>query len=146
MISTQSNLSRDEWKASGNLADDRSIMIKGADKGFSVVIWDRDDCLQEASKQLWDINIYEDVKFNENILIGLVERSNKVFNRLCSRKLISGKELKYFTYNFRKATNLEQLYFVPKINKRLSSVPGRPFISNCCTTREKITEYLDHLL
>ena len=62
--STQSNLSGDEWKALRNLADDRSIVIKGADKGSSVVIWDREDYLQEASKQLRDTNIYEDVNFN----------------------------------------------------------------------------------
>ena len=55
-------------------------MIKGADEGSSVVVWDRDDDLQEASRQLRDTSIYEDVKFNKNILTGLVERSNKIFN------------------------------------------------------------------
>ena len=77
--SPQSNLSGDKWKALRILADDRSIVIKDADKGSSVEIWDRDDYLQEASKQLQDTNIYEDVKFNENILTGLVERSSKIF-------------------------------------------------------------------
>ena len=61
-----------------------NIMVKGAGKGSSVVVWDSDDYLQEASRQLWDTNIYKDVKFNENILTGLVERSNKIFDRLCS--------------------------------------------------------------
>ena len=84
--STQSNLSREEWKDLRNLADDSSIMIKVPDKGSSVVVWDRDDYLQEASRQLWDTNIYEDVKFNENFITGLLERSNKIFNRLCSSK------------------------------------------------------------
>lgn len=36
--STQSNLSGDKWKALRILADDRSIVIKVADKGSSVVI------------------------------------------------------------------------------------------------------------
>ena len=113
--STQSNLSGDKWKALRILADDRSIVIKSADRGSSVVIWDRDNYLQEASKQLQDTNIYEDVKFNENILTGLVERSSKIFNRLYICKLISEKELKYFTYSFKKATNRGKLYFLPKI-------------------------------
>ena len=40
------------------LADDRSIMIKGAD--IKVLQWlDRDDYLQEASRQLQDTNISE---------------------------------------------------------------------------------------
>ena len=43
-------------------------------------------------------------------------------------------------------TNLGKLYFLPKIHKRLSAVPGRPVISNCRTPTEKISEYLDHIL
>ena len=36
-----SNLSSDEWKAIGSLADDRSSVIKKVDKGSAVVVWDR---------------------------------------------------------------------------------------------------------
>ena len=129
-----------------SLAGDKTIIIKPADKGSSVVVWDRSDYLQVASRQLQDKNIYEDVSFSENILIDLVERSNKIFKGLCSHKLISEKELKYFTYNFKKATNLEKLYFLPKIRKRLSAFPGKPVISNCGTPTEKVSEYLDHIL
>ena len=88
-----------------------------------MVVWDRSDYLHAASRQLQDQNIHEDVKFNENILTDLVAKSNKIFKHLCSHKLISEKELKYFTYNFKKATNLGKLYFLPKIHKRLSAVP-----------------------
>ena len=144
--STQSNLSDDEWKALRSLAADKTVVMKGADKGSSVVVWDRSDHLHEASRQLQDQNIYKNVKFNENILTDLVAKSNKIFKRLCSHKLISEKELKYFTYNFKKATNLGKLYFLPKIHKRLSAVPGRPVISNCGTPTEKVSEYLDYIL
>ena len=65
---------------------------------------------------------------------------------MCSHILFSEKELKYFTYNFKKATNLGKLYFLPKIYKRLSAVPGRPVISNNGTSTEKVCEYLDHIL
>ena len=60
--------------------------------------------------------------------------------------MISEKELKYFTYNFKKATNLGKLYFLPRTHKRLSAVPGRPVISNCGTPTEKVSEYLDYIL
>ena len=106
-----------------------------------MVVWNRDDYLQEASRQLQDTNIYEDIKFNENIFTGLVKRSNKIFNRLCSRELISEEELKYFTYSFKKTINLGKLYFLPKIHKRLSSVQGRPVISNCGTPTESYPGY-----
>ena len=64
---------------------------------------------------------------------------------MCSHKLISEKELKYFTYNFKKTTNLGELYFLPKIHKHLSAVPGRLVISNCGTPTE-VSEYLDYIL
>ena len=124
----------------------RSHFIKRADKGSSLVAWNRSDYLHETSRQLHDQNIYENVKFNENILTNLVAKSNKIFKRLCSHKLISEKELKYFTYNFKKATNLGKLYFLPKMHKHLSAAPGRPVISNWGTPTEKVSEYLDYFL
>ena len=111
-----------------------------------MVVWDRADYISEAEKHLNDKRVYKEVKFNENILTGLVEKGNKIFNRLCSHRLISESELKCFTYNFKKATNLGKLYFLPKIRKRLANVPGRPVISNCGTPTEKVSEYLDFLL
>ena len=60
--------------------------------------------------------------------------------------MISESELKYFTYNFKKATNLWKLYFLPKVHKKLAIVPGRPVISNCGTPTEKVSEYRDFLL
>ena len=38
------------------------------------------------------------------------------------------------------------MYLLPKIRKRLFDVPGRPVISNCGTTTEKVSEFLDHPL
>ena len=48
------NLSKDEWDAMYNLKDDKSIIIKGGDKGVAVIVWDREDYIKEASKQLED--------------------------------------------------------------------------------------------
>ena len=59
--------------------------------------------------------------------------------------MISKKEFKYFTYNFKKASNVGKLYFLPKIHKRLSAVPSRPVTSDCDTTTE-ISAYLDYTL
>ena len=105
-----------------------------------MVVWNRSDYLHEASKQLQDQNIYEDIKFNENILTYLVAKSNMIFTQ-SSHKLIPKKEFKYFNYNFKKATNPGKLYFVPEMHKRLSAVPGRLITSNCGTTTEEVSEY-----
>ena len=44
------NLTKEERNALCNLRDDPTIIIKGADKGSAVVVWDRGDYLKEASK------------------------------------------------------------------------------------------------
>ena len=84
---TYSNLTKEEWKAITSLTDDRSIVIKKADKGSFVVVWDRDDYLSEGEKQHCDKAIYKDVSFNEKILSDLLASSNKVL------RVLKGKEL-----------------------------------------------------
>ena len=54
-----------------DLALDRCIVIKGADKSSSVVVWDRVDYIGWKASN--DKRVYKEVKFNENILTGLVE-------------------------------------------------------------------------
>ena len=46
------NISREEYLASKNLKSDQSIVIKEADKGSGVVVWDRGDYIREAQGQL----------------------------------------------------------------------------------------------
>ena len=41
-----------------SLANNRSIVIKKADKGSCVVVWDCEDYIAEAEKQLSDKNVY----------------------------------------------------------------------------------------
>ena len=45
------NLTNDERNAMYSLKDDKSIIIKGADKGAAVIVWDREDYQKEARKQ-----------------------------------------------------------------------------------------------
>ena len=141
------NLTKEEWLAMRNLAEDRSIIIKPADKGSCVVVWDREDYLAEGYKQLWDTSTYVEVKKdNDQLLSQLTEKINKFFKRLYNNKLISEKELKYFSYNFKNTSCLGKMYLLPKTHKRLNDVPGRPVISNCDTPTEKLSEFLYHHL
>ena len=120
------NMTKEERDALRVLADDRSIAIKKADKGPCVVVWCRDDYIKEAENQLKHNTVYKDVNFKETMLSDLVDKSNKFFKSLHSRKCITEKELKYFSYQFKKTTNLGKLYLLPKIHKRLSNVSVRP--------------------
>ena len=110
------------------------------------LVWDRNDYIAETEKQLGDKNIYQDVNFSDRILGDLVDKSNKMFRILKSQDKITEKELKYFTYEYRKTINLGKMYLLPKIHKKLSNVPGRPVISNFGTPTEKVSEFLDFRL
>ena len=73
------------------LAEDRSIIIKPADKGSYIVIQDLEDCLTEDYRQLSDYSSCIDVKtFNQKLLSYLIEKNNIIFKRLC--KLLSQKK------------------------------------------------------
>ena len=52
-----SNFLKKEWECMQLLAHDRSIVLKKADKGSCVVVWNRDDYIAEAEKQLSDKNM-----------------------------------------------------------------------------------------
>ena len=55
------NLTSKERKALYDLKNDKNIIIKGADKGSTVVVWDREDYIKEAEKQLGVSDVYEEV-------------------------------------------------------------------------------------
>ena len=44
-----------------SLRNDYTVVIKGADKGSGVPIWDREDYLKEVLKQMSDEEVYEEV-------------------------------------------------------------------------------------
>ena len=100
----------------------RSIVTKKVNKGLCVVLQDREDYIAEAEKQLSDKSVYKDANFKSKILQDLAKTSNDIY---------------------KKATNLGKIYLLPKIHKRLYDLPGRPVISNCGTSREKVSEFLD---
>ena len=120
-----------------------ALPLKKADKGSSIVIWDRVNYLKEANKELSENNVYQEVKFKENMLAELVQTSNKFFKNLKARGCISEKTLKYFSYEFKKISDVGKLYLLPKTHKRQSDVPGRRVISNCGTPTEKVPKFLD---
>ena len=121
-----------------SLADDRSIVIKRADEGSDVVVWDRDDYLKETKKQLGDGNEYRKEAFKDRILSQLVDYSKRFFKNVKVKGYIMEKDLKYFTYEFKKSCNVGKLYLLLKIYEIFNHAPGRPVISNFGMPTEKI--------
>ena len=89
---TRYNLTKEERLAVKRLAEVRSTVIKSADKGFCVVVWDRTDYLIEVKKDLSESNTYKEVKFDDNELVKLVEVSNTLLKRLLLKRCISPEQ------------------------------------------------------
>ena len=60
-----SNFSQEEWKAIRSLQNDKNIVMKKADEGFCVVIWDCTNYIAETEKQLSNKDVYKQVSFKE---------------------------------------------------------------------------------
>ena len=99
--------------------------MKDADQGSGVVIWDREDYLVEAKKQLDDNEVYQELRGDVESPIEKIIK--KVIRKLRNRGDISHETLDYFSVNNPK---LGRFYLLPKIHKRLHDVPGRPVTSN----------------
>ena len=82
-----------------------------------MVVWDCENYIAEAEKQLGDRNVYKDIDFKEKILQELAETSNSLFRNLKKKGVITEKE--YCIIKFKNAINLGKLYLLPKIHKRL---------------------------
>ena len=71
------NLTREERTALYDLKNDKNIIIKSADKGSTIVVWDREDYIKEAEKQLGDKDVYEEVCNDAEPLI------NTIYKAIC---------------------------------------------------------------
>lgn len=80
------------------------------------------------------------------MLDDLLGRNNKFFQNFKSKVKINQKQLKYFTYEYKKAANLGKIYLLPKINKILWNVLGRSVISNCVKPTDKASAFLGYQL
>ena len=103
-----------------SLKDDPSIIIKVADKGSVVAVWDREDYLKEAYRQLDDKELNEQVPDNPSVLVNTLI---KALEKIRLRGNLSKDTL--------------------EIHKRLHDMPGRKVISNCGYYTENISSFLD---
>ena len=134
-----SNLSTGERQALHELRSVKNIVIKEADKGSAVVVWDREDYCAEACRQLDDSMCMKGLDSSPISQLETEVSSVVLENQVCEQAL-SDKEAEYLQV---KGSKLGRFYLLPKIHKGLSDVAGRPVISNCGTATEHIPEFLD---
>ena len=107
------------------MKNDKNIVIKGADKGSGVVVWDREDYIKEAEKQLGDSDVYEEVPGDPEPLVSTI---HKTIEKIRKRGDLKKEIIKYFEV---KDPKFSRFNLSAKIHKRLNNVPGTPVISNC---------------
>ena len=134
------NLAKEERHALHSFRDDYTIIIKGADKGAVVVVWDREDYLNKVYKQLEDRKVYGEVSNDPKVLVNTII---KALEKILLRGDLSNVALRYLAVEDPK---FARFYLLPKINKRLHNVPGRPVISNCGFYTENISSFLEYHL
>ena len=126
------------------MRDDSTIIIKDGVKESVVVVWVREDYLEEAYKQLEDKEGYEEVPNYPSVLVNTIIKALEK-DRLRGDLFIN--TLKYF---YVEDPKFARVYILPKIHKGLQNVPGRPVISNCSFYTENISWFLtticNHLL
>ena len=68
-----SNTSKEVWEGIRALADVHTVVIKKANNGSCVVVWERTDYLLEAEKQLYGTSTCKSIEFKGRLLTDLVE-------------------------------------------------------------------------
>ena len=103
------NLTRKEPEDLFALKNCKTIIIKGADMGPAVVVWDRDDYIQETEKQLGDKEIYEEVSNDPQPPTNTIHRA---VEKIRKRGDLSADNIKYFMV---KDPKFARIYLAPKI-------------------------------
>ena len=133
------NLSQPDISALNCLKQDRNVVIKGEDKGSVVVAWDRCDYILEASRQLSDSQVYEEVDKDS-----VVDACSSIERRLQELRVDDTSLEGVVQYLSGGGSKVGRFYLLPKIHKGLNGVKGRPVISNCATLIAQFLECLDH--
>ena len=103
------NLTNSERKALYDLKNDKSIVIESADKGLAVVVWDSEDYIKEAEKQLDDEEVYEEVSKDATPLLKII---NVIIAKIKTRGDLKSDNLDYF---IKKDPKFARFYLLSKI-------------------------------
>ena len=136
------NLSKTDIVLLEKLGNDPSLVFKQADKGGGIVLLDKQQYLDEANRQLSDLQFYKPLTSNPTTHIASIIQV--VLNEGLSLSYISEK-----TYRFllNKNPRIPIFHLLPKVHKVKAPgdpVPGRPIISGVNSLLEPTEKYVDH--
>lgn len=133
-----SNLTPAESKALQSLQKRDDIVIKPADKGGAVVVWDRSLYIDEAYRQLNSSLHYQHLD-KPALPAQQKEITKTIKDMISTNQLPSTAKLL-----IKNQPKQPSFYLLPKIHK--TNNPGRPIVSACSCPTEHISHYLDVIL
>ena len=146
--SGQTNLTSQELVALNTLKNNKSIIIKPADKGGAIVVMSKESYLKEGLRQLTNPDYYTELDYP--IFPSNVKKINDILTRILRKGLISEKQ-----YSYLKASPFDKqryFYLLPKVHKERAKWPnndmpeGRPIVADCHSESYKVSQYIDYFL
>ena len=148
-IKERDNLTKQEVRALRELARNKDLVIKGADKGSAIVLMDRWQYLMEGERQLSNTDHYRQLQ--QPIYEQTATEAKEIIYKLKHKKYINNKQLKYLIGQ--DTPRPRNFYLLPKVHKDPStwSVPfeipsGRPIVSDCGSETYQTAEYIEYFL
>lgn len=128
----QRNMPEAELTAWKNLRDDSSVYITKADKGGRIVLWNSQNYVTEATRQLADPLTYQELSQEEATarLAALLDDRNQLLHELARGGFITTTER---DRAIALTGGTPAIYFLPKVHKPkredTGTFPGRPIIA-----------------
>ncbi|CAJ0961286.1 unnamed protein product [Ranitomeya imitator] len=135
------NLTPFERLSVQQLSSDNTLLIKPADKGGAIVVMDRTDYLEEAYRQLSDVEVYKVITHNPLDTIAYKIKNLLEFHE---HECTIDKKLKNFLSKTDPITLV--FYLLPKIHKRLFKLPGCPIVALTDSILAPLAIVLDKIL
>lgn len=135
------NLTKKETMALKTLKEEKTTILKKADKGGATVLMNLDDYMEEAYNQLQDQKVYRKLTKDPTTEI---KREIDIFLQEAYEEDLITEELLKVLVNNEPRTPI--LYLVPKVHKRLQKPPGRPIVSGIGSIFQPLAIYVDSFL
>ena len=131
------NLTPGERASLISLRQRTDVVIKPADKGGAVVVWDRNLYKQEAERQLSDSTFFE--RLDRDFTVDYNKTVCEVVKEAITKGELPASAVNLVVENLRTS----RFYLLPKVYK--TGNPGRPIVSACNCRTELIATYLDRI-
>ena len=133
------NIRSEERKALSSLWKRTDIVIKPVDKGSATVVMSKDDYLTRVMDHLNNTQFYE--KLSDDATEWFSEEITSLLEEMREKRVL---ERETFCFLQPRNVRTSRFYILPKIHK--PGIPGRPIVSSCRASTEKISYFVDHHL